>query len=167
MCELVKEILISDNASMPKSYVPVTQDAKKMRYIEWLTTPPQERVPATEKELARELDVYPKTLYNWKQDREFRDVWRDDADEVIGGEDKRQRVMETLYMAAIDYRSPRHVQAAKLYLETIGAIGPQRVEVAVSSKALSMLTDDEIEQLIARGLAEQRAELGADVGSDD
>jgi hypothetical protein len=149
---------------MPPPYVPVRQDAKKMRYIEWLTTPPQERVPATERELARELDVIPKTLYNWKNDREFRDLWRDESDEVIGGEDKRQRVMETLYMAAIDYRSPRHVQAAKLYLETIGAIGPQRVEVQVSSKALSMLSDDEIEQLIARGLAEQRAELA--VGED-
>ena len=52
---------------MPPPYVPVRQDAKKMRYIEWLTTPPQERVPATERELARELDVIPKTLYNWKK----------------------------------------------------------------------------------------------------
>ena len=147
---------------MARPYVPVAQDAKKMRYIEWLTTPPQERSPRTEKELARELDVYPKTLYGWKQDREFRDVWRDETDEVIGGEDKRARVMETLYMAAIDYRSPRHVQAAKLYLETIGAIGPQRVEVSVSSKALGMLSDDEIESLIARGLAEQQAEIVAE-----
>ena len=150
---------------MARPYVPVTQDAKKMRYIEWLTTPPQERHPGTEKELARELDVYPKTLYMWKQDREFRDVWRDDADEVIGGEDKRQRVMETLYMAAIDYRSPRHVQAAKLYLETIGAIGPQQVQVHVTSKALSMLTDDEIESLIARGLVEQSSEVEVAEGS--
>lgn len=149
---------------MPRPYIPVTQDPKKMRYIEWLTTPPQERNPHTEKELARELDVYPKTLYGWKQDREFRDVWRDETDEVIGGEDKRARVMETLYMAAIDYRSPRHVQAAKLYLETIGAIGPQQVNVHVTSKALNMLTDDEIESLIARGLAEQVAEV--EVGED-
>ena len=147
---------------MAKSYVPVRQDIRKMRYIEWLTTPPQERIPATEADLAKELDVYPKTLYNWRQDREFRDVWRDDADEVIGGEDKRQRVMEVLYMAAIDYRSPRHVQAAKLYLETIGAIGPQRIDVSVSNKAIGLLTDEELEKLIGIGLTEQKAELGGD-----
>ena len=146
---------------MPKTYVPVRQDIRKMRYIEWLTMPPQERRPPTEAELARELDVYPKTLYNWRQEREFRDVWRDDADEVIGGEDKRQRVMETLYMAAIDYRSPRHVSAAKLYLETIGAIGPQRIDVQVSNKAIGLLTDEEIEKLIGKELADQRADADA------
>jgi hypothetical protein len=140
--------------AMAKSYTPVRQDAKKMRYIEWLTTPPQHRQPASEKDLAAELDVYPKTLYNWRQEREFRDVWRDGADEVIGGEDKRQRVMETLYMAAIDYRSPRHVAAAKLYLETIGAIGPSRIDVRVDAKAIGMLDDEELERLIGIGVAE-------------
>lgn len=129
-----------------------------MRYIEWLTTPPQHRVPSTEKELAAELDVYPKTLYNWKHEREFREVWQDDADRIIGGEDKRQRIMETLYMAAIDYRSPRHVQAAKLYLEAIGAMQPQRLTFEVSTKALALLTDDELESLIARGVTELKQE---------
>lgn len=151
-----------DNDGVAKTYVPVRQDSRKMRYIEWLTTPPQERNPPSEREIAAELDVYPKTLYNWRQDREFRDVWRDDADEVIGGEDKRQRVMETLYMAAIDYRSPRHVSAAKLYLETIGAIGPQRVDVQVTNKAVGLLSDEEIDKLIGIGLREQKAELGGE-----
>jgi hypothetical protein len=147
---------------MAKSYMPVRQDVRKMRYIQWLTTPPQERIPSTQADLAKELDVYPKTLWNWRQDREFRDVWRDDADEVIGGEDKRQRVMETLYMAAIDYRSPRHVAAAKLYLETIGAIGPQRIDIQVSNKAIGLLTDEELAKLIDQGLTEQKTELGGD-----
>ena len=161
---LARTRLFSDNADMGRPYVPVRQDARKMRYIEWLTTPPQFRDPPTEMELAKELDVYQKTLYNWRQDREFRDVWRDDADEVIGGEDKRQRVMETLYMAAIDYRSPRHVAAAKLYLETIGAIGPARVDVQVMNKAVGLLTDAELEKLIGIGLAEQKAEIGGEEG---
>jgi Helix-turn-helix of insertion element transposase len=147
---------------MPRPYVPVRQDSRKMRYIGWLTTPPQNRVPATEREIAAELDVYPKTLYNWRNDREFRDVWRDDADEVIGGEDKRQRVMETLYMAAIDYRSPRHVAAAKLYLETIGAIGPQRIDVQVTNKAVGLLTEEELDRLIQRGLEESGGEIVTD-----
>lgn len=131
-----------------------------MRYIEWLSTPPSMRRPATKQEIAAELDVYPKTLYNWEQDREFRDVWRDESDEVIGGEDKRQQVLDTLHRTAIDSHNPRHVAAGKLYLEAIGAMSPQRVDVNVSSKALGMLSDDEIERLIARGLAEQRADVG-------
>ena len=143
---------------MTSAYVPVRQDPKKMRYIEWLTTPPQHRDPSTEKQLAAELDVYPKTLYNWKHEREFREVWSDQADQIVGGEDKRQRIMETLYMAAIDYRSPRHVQAAKLYLEAIGAMQPQRLSVEVSPKALGMLDDEELEILIAKGVAELQRE---------
>ena len=144
---------------MPKNvYVPVLQDARKMRYIEWLTTVPQYRIPPTEKELARELDVYTKTLYNWRQDRDFCDVWRGESDEVIGGPDRRQAVLETLYRAATEERNPRHVQAAKLYLEAIGAMAPPRLDVTVSGKALGLLTDEEIEALIARGVAEMNQE---------
>ena len=154
---------------VPRQNGPVRQDAKKMRYVEWLTTPPQARNPKTKQELAAELDVYPKTLYNWEQDREFRQVWHGEAADVLDEHDavdKRQRVLDTLYEAASDPRSPRHVQAAKLYLESIGAIGPQRIDVQVSSKALGLLSDDDIERLIARGLAEQQAELEVDVGED-
>jgi hypothetical protein len=136
-----------------KGFVPVRQDPRKMRYIEWLTTPPTHRQPKTEVELAREIDVFPKTLYNWRQERDFREVWSDDTDRVVGGEDRRQRVMDTLYDAAVDHRNPRHVAAAKLYLDTLGAISPPRE--GVSGKAIGMLTDDEIEQLLSRGILEQ------------
>lgn len=144
---------------MPKnSYVPVRADPRKMRYIEWLTTPPQERQPRTERELARSLDVYVKTLYNWKQDRDFLDEWRGEADEVIGGPDKRQAVLDTLYRAATEERNPRHVQAAKLYLEAVGAMSPPKFDVTISGKALGMLSEDELERLIAIGVAELQKE---------
>lgn len=137
---------------MSKGYVPVRQDPRKMRYIEWLTTPPTHRQPSTEVELARELDVFPKTLYNWRHEREFREVWSDDTDRVVGGEDRRQRVMDTLYDAASDPHNPRHVQAAKLYLETLGAISPPRE--GTNHKAIGMLTDEEIEHMLSRAVLE-------------
>jgi hypothetical protein len=144
---------------VPKnSYVPVLQDPRKMRYIEWLTTVPNYRVPRTERELAHELDVFPKTLYNWRQDREFIDIWRGESDEVIGGPDRRQAVLETLYRAATDERNPRHVTAGKLYLEAIGAMAPPKLDVTISGKALGLLTDEEIERLIAMGVAELKQE---------
>lgn len=135
-----------------------------MAFIEWLTTPPHAREPRTEKEFAASIDVYYKTLYNWKHDREFREVWQDNTDQVIGGEDRRQAVMDALYKAAADERNPRHVAAAKLYLDAIGAMSPSKMNVQVTHKALGMLSDEEIEVLMARGIAEQRAEM--DVGTD-
>ena len=141
-----------------QTYVPVRQDIRKMRYIEWLTTVPAHRQPATEEELARELDVYKKTLYNWRQDRDFREVWQGEAEVVIGDVGRRQAVLETLYRAATNERNPRHVTAGKLYLEAIGAIAPPKLDVTVSTKALGMLDDDELESLIARGVAELRGE---------
>lgn len=148
-----------DNDAVPKNtYVAVRQDPRKMRYIEWLTTVPDFRTPRTERELARELDVYPKTLFNWRQDRDFCEVWHGEADEVIGSPDRRQAVLETLYRAATDERNPRHVTAGKLYLEAIGAIAPPKLDVVVSGKALGMLDDDELEKLIAIGVAELHKE---------
>jgi hypothetical protein len=146
---------------MPIAYVPVRQDAKKMAFIEWLTTPPTAREPRTEREFAVANDLHYKTLYNWKQDREFREVWQDNTDKVIGGEDRRQMVMEALFRTASDDHNPRHVAAAKLYLEAIKAMSPTKAGVQVSHKALGMLTDEEIDALMARGIAEQRAELDA------
>ena len=82
----------------------------------------------------------------------------DEADEVIGDAGRRQAVLETLYRSATNEKNPRHVTAAKLYLEAIGAIAPPKLDVTVSGKALGMLDDDELESLIARGVAELRGE---------
>lgn len=148
-----------DNDAVPRnSYVPVRQDPRKMRYIEWLTTPPTARVPHNERELARELDCYAKTLYNWRQDPEFCEIWRSESDEIIGGPDNRQMVLDTLLRAATDERNPRHVQAGKLYLDAIGAMQPPKLDITISGKALGMLDDDELERLIAMGVAELRKE---------
>jgi hypothetical protein len=146
------------NDEVTQRYTPVRQDARKMAYIHWLTTPPTARDPRTEKDLAVQLDINVKTLYHWRHERDFREAWQAETDNVVGGDDQRQRVLETLYEAATDPRNPRHVPAAKLYLEAIGAMSPQKMDVTVTGKAVGMLTDDEIEGLIARGLMEQQAE---------
>lgn len=122
-----------------------------MRFIEWLTTPPAARNPETEAEFARMIDVHVKTLYNWKHDREFREVWQGETDQVIGDLDKRQRVLDALYEAAADPRNPRHVSAAKLYLEAIREMSPER---AASGKAVGLLTDAELQQMISRNMVE-------------
>jgi hypothetical protein len=134
-----------------KAYVPVRQDPEKMRFIEWLTTPPAARQPATEAEFARMIDVHVKTLYNWKHDREFRETWQGETDQIIGDLDKRQRVLDALFEAASDARNPRHVSAAKLYLEAIREMSPERES---QGKAIGLLTDAELALMIDRNLAE-------------
>lgn len=132
-----------------------------MAYIAWLTTPPAAREPRTEKDLAAQLDVNVKTLYHWRHERDFREEWSDETDQVVGGDDKRQRVLDTLYEAATDIRNPRHVAAAKEYLASIRAMSPEGSVSQAAVKAVGMLTDAELERLVALGLAEQRAELDA------
>ena len=147
-------------ATVSKPYIAVRQDPEKMRFIEWLTTPPRARQPPTEKEFAAMLDVHTKTLFNWKQDREFREEWQQATDQVIGDLDRRAIILDELFEAGRDRRNPRHVAAAKLWLEAVGAITPPKVDVTVSHKAVGMLTDDELEKLVARGVAELKAEGG-------
>jgi len=97
------------------------------------------------------IDVHVKTLYNWKHDREFREVWQGETDQVIGDLDKRQAVLDTLYEAASDPRNPRHVAAAKLYLDAIKQMSPER---EAANKAVGSLTDAELELMIQRGISE-------------
>lgn len=140
---------------MPRHFVPVRQDPDKMRFIEWLTTPPAARVPGTEREFAAELDVHLKTLYNWKQDREFREVWQGETDVVVGDLDKRQRILDTLYEVATDPHNPRHVQASKEYLAAIRAITPPELNPdGTELKAIGLLTEAELDRYIASGLAD-------------
>jgi hypothetical protein len=139
---------------MPKPYVPVRQDAQKLRYIEWLTTPPNARQPETEAEIAAELDVHAKTLYNWRHDREFKEVWHDMVDEVAAPEDVRQRIMENLARIASDPDNPRCVVAAKTYFDNLRRMSPGGDDGGQAVKAVGMLTDDELARLIDHGIAE-------------
>lgn len=131
-----------------------------MRYIEWLTTPPPMREPATEEELALEIDVHTKTLYNWRHDPEFKAVWHGETDKVVGGDDRRQAVIDALYEAASDPSHPRQVAAAKEYRVWVEQMSPPSEPGTVTAtKPLTLLTDDEIKDLLARGLQNQQYEF--------
>lgn len=149
---------------MSSAYVAVKDDPRKLAYIKWLTTPRELRNPPTEKEFAESIDVYPKTLYNWRHDREFIAAWQDETNEVVGGDDKRQEVIDALYKAARDPKNPRHVQAAKLYLETLRDIAPPKggeieLDGGRGKVPLDMLTTEELEKLIDIGVSMGKAEI--------
>lgn len=142
-------------------YVAVTQDPRKMRFIEWLTTPPPMREPDTEEAFAAVIDVHPKTLHNWKHDPEFKSVWHGENDKVLGGDDRRKAVIDALFEAASDPNHPRQVTAAKEYREWLKLMSPETEGTGevVAHKRLELLTDEEIDDLLARGLQNQQIEF--------
>ena len=149
---------------MPLPYHPVRRDPRKMRYISWLITPPDERIPKSENALADELDVHVKTLYGWRQDREFRETWADAAKITYGDNDHKLAIIDALVTTALDNRNPRQVSAAKLYFEMTGAMTPSSPELRLNGpQALGLLTDGEIEKLVAIGLAEMRRDEIIDI----
>lgn len=132
-------------------------DPRHVRLLEWLTTAPSERVPATKSGLADELGVSARTLRHWQAQEGFVRVWERRVREVAGTPERTQLVLDTLFAAATDSSNRSQVQAAKLFLEAIDAIRPPEVQVSVRRVA-SELSDAELDLLLAEGAAQLRAE---------
>jgi hypothetical protein len=134
-------------------------DWRKRAYIEWLTTPQIEREITTVGDFAKSIDTSRSTLTKWREEAEFLAEWERIYRMTVGNPEKAQRVMHELLATATDRTDPRQVQAAKTYLDAIGAIKPQAVDITVTQgKAAKALTDDELYSLIAeRAVAELEA----------
>lgn len=129
-------------------------DWRKRAYIAWLTTVQAEREIPRLDEFAKSLDVNQATLRKWKEDAEFLAEWERVYRATVGSPEKAQRVMTELLETATDRTDPRQVQAAKTYLDAIGAIRPQQVDVTVTQgRAAQALSDDELYALIAERAA--------------
>jgi len=133
-----------------------TEDPRKLRLMEWLTTPRTERVPPTQDGLAQELGVHPRSIRVWMAREDFRADWDREAKNVIGSPERAQHVLDTLYRSATDPNNRNAVAAAKLYLEATNSIKPPPIEVKVTKP--SDLSDDELDALLAKGAAEIQAE---------
>lgn len=136
-------------------------DWRKVKYMEWLLTPPADRQPPSKQKLADLFQVDVRTLRGWSEHPQFREEWQRNVTRIVGNPDRGQHIMDTLYQAATDPKNRQQVQAAKLYLEATNAIKPPPVEVTV--KRPMEMTDEELDQLLAQGIAEsKRAEDDAD-----
>lgn len=131
-------------------------DWRKRRLMDWLLAPAHEREPHSRTGLAQLLSVDVRTLRNWQDEPRFREEWDRRVAKVIGDPERAQEVIDTLYLAATDPRNRNHVQAAKLFLEATNAIKPPPIEVTV--KRPVDLTDAELDELLAQGAAQLKAE---------
>ena len=116
----------------------------QQRYLDWLCTPPMERVPNSKNRMAVELDVDVKTLRRWEKKAAFREQWQARVDDIQGSPERTQGVLDVLYAKAIE----GDTKSAQLYLQATNRMAPPTIEVRNDRKT-SDLTDTELDELIA------------------
>lgn len=138
------------------------EDSRKVRLLDWLTTPPSERQPQSQNKLAEELGVSARLLRMWKAEPTFRALWEKQAKEIIGEPDKVQRLLEQMYEGATNPEETlaSRVRAADLYLKAVDGIRPPAVDAA--AKTAREMSDAELEALIAQEAQRERARRQAE-----
>jgi transcriptional regulator with XRE-family HTH domain len=129
-------------------------DAKR-RLIEWLCTAKRDRDPQTQEQLARRLRISTATITNWKKDIEFNKAWEAHYLATVGSPERKQALMDTLFRTGSDADDPRHVAAARTYLDIAEGLRPQQIEVTVKRPAAE-LSEDELDAILARHAARER-----------
>jgi hypothetical protein len=138
---------------VPKNQTIAANDWRRQHFLDWLCTPPNHRDPPSLKELAAHFGLGERTLSRWKQDADFLAEWETQYRKVVGEPEKAQQIIERLFETADDRTDPRHVQAAKAYLEAIEVIKPKKVEVTVSNKVAKDLSDEDLYTILAERAA--------------
>jgi hypothetical protein len=128
---------------------------RQQRLIEWLCTPKRDRDPATQEGLAKKLRVRPSTLSDWKRDPEFLKAWEAYYLQTVGSPERKQTLMDTLFRTGSDADDPRHVAAAKTYLDIADGLRPQQIEVTVKRPAQD-LTDEQLDAIITAHAEQER-----------
>lgn len=132
----------------PKRAAHKLQDWRRQRFLDWLCTISDERVPPTQAELAKELDISTHTLHALKKDIDFLRDWEVQYRRTVGSPEKQHKVMDALFKTATDRTDPRLVPAARAYLEATDAIKPKKIELQVSKPAKE-LSQEELNELLA------------------
>lgn len=138
------------------------EDARKLRLLEWLTTPDQERKPKSERLLAEEIGVTPRSLRNWKAEPAFRAAWEKEAKDSIGDPGRVQNVLQMLYDGALNTAETlaSRTRAAHEYLIAVDGIKPPAVDMA--AKKAAELSDDELKAELAKFMQAEAHRRGLD-----
>lgn len=139
----------------PKGATSVDDAKKKQMLMEWLCLPKKDRDPPTQEELAKKLRIGVTTLSNWKKDPKFVESWEQHYMSTIGSPERKQSILDTLHRTATDNDDPRHVAAAKAYMEIVEGLKPQRLDITVH-RPVKDLTDEELDAIAAQYVARER-----------
>ena len=144
-------------------------DANRERFILWLCTPPAERDPRTQDALAQEFGYSPgsSVLTALKRDPEFLRDWNTRYLQTISSPEKKMRIMERLEATALDEDDPKHVQAAKAYIDIVDSLQPSKPKGSAASEPTtpaSSLSDAELAKFLSDAAG---AELEARRGNEE
>jgi hypothetical protein len=133
------------------------EDARKLRLLEWLTTPVGAQVPDSQRKLAIELEVSESTIRNWKSDPTFRAHWEKQAKDIVGDPTKIQQAIQDLYDMGRDMTAtvPARVKALEVFLRAVDGIKPPAIDLA--RKKAAELTDAELEALTMEAAQRERS----------
>jgi hypothetical protein len=125
---------------------------RQVAYLDWLCTPPAERVPASKAKYAVQFKVAEQTLRRWEKLKVFREEWASRVDAIQGSPDKKFSLLEALYRKAMD----GDTRSAELYLKATNQMAPPQLKVEVE-RSTAQLSDEELDALIASRAVSERA----------
>jgi hypothetical protein len=132
-----------------------TLDTRQEKFLNWLCTPANGRVPSSQNQYAKIEGVDETTLRRWKKKPVFKSEWERRVNELQSSPERTQQLLDNLFQRALEGDN----NSAKLYLQATGRLAPVQFQVEHSGKA-SELSDTELSELIAAGAAsEQRFRL--------
>lgn len=118
-------------------------DSRQLQYLEWLVTPQPERIPRTQAEMARQLNVDPTTLRRWEKKPVFKKEWDNRVNEIQGSPERTQRLLDSLYAKALEGDN----RAAQLYLQATNrlVVAPPQSQTTSAAE----LSDEQLDKLLA------------------
>ena len=128
---------------------------KKQRLIEWLCTPKRDRDPQTQEQLGKRLRISNTTIARWKKEGSFLAAWEAHYLQTVGSPERKQTLMDTLFRTWSDADDPRHVTAAKTYMEIAEGLRPQQIEITVK-RPIAEWSDEMIDAALARHAENER-----------
>jgi hypothetical protein len=134
---------------------------ERRRFVEWLATPPADRVPQSQNALADELGIHRKTLSKWKTDVRFVSEVSARVGRMIDLE-LMPSIVKSLHTQAQDPKNPRSVQAAKVLFD-FARWNIERTED--NNSDVKDLTDEELRDLMLNTLDELDGRTHESAGS--
>lgn len=128
------------NSNANPLFVSGEPNEKVSAFIDWLVTPPDMRVPATQADFGRENGVSASQLRDWKADERVKRLVSQRADTLNMSPDRVQEVMDALHRRA----KTGDPQAAKLYMDQVARIESLKRE---SVSGYEEMTDEELDAL--------------------
>jgi uncharacterized protein YecE (DUF72 family) len=129
-------------------------DPRKEAYLQWLVTAPSEREFKTVTEFAASVGVHRRTVYDWRQEKEFLAEWDERARAIAGDPEKTTMLLDALFKQAVDADSPKQVQAAKAWADIAGVIKPPKQQAKQDGLSAD-LSKDEIDKLLIELLSQR------------